>query len=396
VELTTADKQTDVGVIPSDWEVTTVGQEFEVQLGKMLDAARSRGVPKPYLGNRAVQWDRIDASDLPTVPLTRDEQEKFRLCKGDILVCEGGEVGRAAIWNAPIPECYYQKALHRLRPLNGYEPKLLIGVLRYLSERGRLANYVTQTSIAHLPREKLLTLPIPRPPGSEQRAIAGVLTDLDALLDGLTRLLAKKSDLKQAAMQQLLTGRTRLPGFGGAWMTRRLAGLCSLKSGEGITSVDINDSGVYPCYGGNGLRGYTSRFTHDGSFALIGRQGALCGNVVGVEGKFFASEHAVVVTASADVDIRWLTYALATMNLNQFSESSAQPGLSVSKIQLLDLSVPPTKTEQSAIATVLSDMDAGLAALEARHAKTQALKQAMMQALLTGRIRLASPEPAHA
>ena len=120
----------------------------------------------------------------------------------------------------------------------------------------------------------------------------------------------------------------------------------------------------------NGLRGYTSRFTHDGGFALIGRQGALCGNVPGVEGKFFASEHAVVVTPNSETDIRWLTYVLATMNLNRYSESSAQPGLSVSKIRMLEVRFPPTRTEQTAIAAVLSDMDAELSALEARRDKT--------------------------
>src|SRR5436309_15096841 len=106
-------KQTEAGVIPEEWEVSTVGQEFEVKLGKMLDAEKNVGVPKPYLGNKAVQWDRIDIRNLPTVPMSPADIEKFRLRKGDLLVCEGGEVGRAAIWDAPIEECYYQKALHR-------------------------------------------------------------------------------------------------------------------------------------------------------------------------------------------------------------------------------------------------------------------------------------------
>ena len=161
-----------------------------------------------------------------------------------------------------------------------------------------------------------------------------------------------------------------------------------MKSGEGITGADIDDFAMYPCYGGNGIRGYTSRFTHEGRFALIGRQGALCGNVVEVNGRFFASEHAVVVTPKLRTDIRWLAYVLGTMNLNQYSESSAQPGLSVSKILMLEVDVPPSKAEQAAIANVLSDMDAELSALESRRDKTLALKQAMMQELLTGRTRL--------
>ena len=381
-------KLTEVGVIPSDWDVSTVGHEFEVKLGKMLDAERNIGTPKPYLGNMAVQWDRIDTSELPTEPMSRADVEKYRLQKGDMLVCEGGEVGRCAIWDAPIEECYYQKALHRLRPLRGFDSRVMAALLRLWSDGGLLANYVTQTSIAHLPREKFTEVPMPVPPASEQRAIAAALSDMDALPAGLDRLIAKKRDLKQAAMQQLLTGQTRLPGFQGEWKTACLSALCGMKSGEAITSANIDDFSTCPCCGGNGLRGYTSRFTHEGRFALVGRQGALCENVVGVHGKFVASEHAVAVTPGPQTDIQWLTYVLATMSLNQYAESSAQPGLSVSKILMLDVRVPSTKAEQFAIAAVLSDMDAELTALQARRTKTHALKQAMMQELLTGKTRL--------
>ena len=125
-----------------------------------------------------------------------------------------------------------------------------------------------------------------------------------------------------------------------------------------------------------------------------GAKEQLCGNVVGVSGRFFASEHAVVVMALQQADIGWLTYVLREMRLNQYSESSAQPGLSVAKLLLLHAACPPTKTEQRAISTVLSDMDADIAALERRLDKTRALKQGMMQQLLTGSIRLPIPTDA--
>lgn len=161
-----------------------------------------------------------------------------------------------------------------------------------------------------------------------------------------------------------------------------------MKSGETITSADIGDTSPFPCHGGNGLRGFTNRFTHSGRFALIGRQGALCGNVVGVSGQFFASEHAVVVTAFPQTDILWLTFVLGGMRLNQYSESSAQPGLSVARLLLLDVAFPPTKAEQRAIATVLTDVDALIGSLEALIAKKRDIKRTAMQQLLTGRTRL--------
>jgi type I restriction enzyme S subunit len=173
------------------------------------------------------------------------------------------------------------------------------------------------------------------------------------------------------------------------WNVMSLTAVCSMKSGKSITSTSIDQSSVFPCYGGNGLRGFTSRFTHDGAYALIGRQGALCGNVLGVEGKFFASEHAIVVTALPSTEIRWLTLLLGKMNLNQYSESSAQPGLSVTKVQTLRIAVPPTLAEQSAIAKALSDVDMLINSLDQLIAKKRDIKQAAMQELLTGRKRLA-------
>jgi restriction endonuclease S subunit len=192
------------------WEESTVGREFDIQLGKMLDAERNVGVPKPFIGNKAVQWNRIDINDLPTVPMSRSDIDRFRLRKGDLVVCEGGEVGRAAIWNAPIEECYYQKALHRLRPVRGFDPRLMAALLRLWSDRGLLANYVTQTSIAHLPREKFLQIPLLVPSRDEQTAIADVLSDMDAELSALEARRDKTRLLKEAMMQELLTGRTRL------------------------------------------------------------------------------------------------------------------------------------------------------------------------------------------
>lgn len=172
------------------------------------------------------------------------------------------------------------------------------------------------------------------------------------------------------------------------WSIQKLSDLSYMKSGIGITEANIDGSGSYPCYGGNGLRGYASEYTHEGKFALIGRQGALCGNVTLVSGKFFASEHAVVVTPKTNTDIVFLSYVLKDLRLNQYSESSAQPGLSVNKVLEIECFVPNDETEQRCIAEALSDVDALLAALEKLIAKKRAIKQGAMQELLTGKRRL--------
>ncbi|HJQ31681.1 MAG TPA: restriction endonuclease subunit S [Pyrinomonadaceae bacterium] len=399
MELKPGYKQTEVGVIPEDWEV--------VPLGECLSTRPSYGINAPAVpfSDRLPVYIRItditsDGRFLPGEVVSVDSalSGNYYLKDGDIIFARtGASVGKSYRYNPKDGPLVYAGFLIRVQP---NAQKLLPAFAAAYVTTGNYWRWVRLMSMRSgqpgISGSEYSQLPIALPPLPEQRAIAEALSDMDELLSGLDRLIAKRRDLKQSAMQQLLTGQTRLPGFHGEWEIKSLAAICSMKSGEGITSADIDQFSAYPCYGGNGLRGFTSRFTHVGNYALIGRQGALCGNVYGIEGYFFASEHAIVVTAFATTDIRWLTYMLGTMNLNQYSESSAQPGLSVSKILKLDLVIPPTKDEQIAIAEVLSGMDAEIAALERRREKTHALKQAMMQELLTGRTRLVAAGASHA
>jgi type I restriction enzyme S subunit len=138
------------------------------------------------------------------------------------------------------------------------------------------------------------------------------------------------------------------------WQIKRLKDFSTMQSGESITSDEISDEAEYPVYGGNGMRGYFSLFTHEGTYVLIGRQGALCGNINYAHGKFWASEHAVVVTETKGYNFYWLGELLRIMDLNQYSQASAQPGLSVEKIIFLKVPVPPV-TEQLAIANYLDE-----------------------------------------
>jgi type I restriction enzyme, S subunit len=202
--------RTELGPLPTDWSLSTVGAQFEVQLGKMLDENKNTGEQKPYIGNRAVRWGTIELSELPLMRISPTELGRYRLRRGDLLVCEGGEVGRSAIWNAPIEACYYQKALHRLRRRSDYAPELMTAYLEFWSQSDRFQNYVTQTSIAHLPKEKFITMPLPTPRPVEQRAIATVLADIDAEITALDDKLAKVRAVKQGMMQVLLTGDVRL------------------------------------------------------------------------------------------------------------------------------------------------------------------------------------------
>ncbi|MBX9779269.1 MAG: restriction endonuclease subunit S [Chitinophagaceae bacterium] len=172
------------------------------------------------------------------------------------------------------------------------------------------------------------------------------------------------------------------------WEVKRLEEACShFKSGFGITSEQISESGIYPVYGGNGLRGFTESFTHEGDFLLIGRQGALCGNIQIVSDRVYISEHAIAVQTNNHNDLDYLAYKLEFKNLNRLSESSAQPGLAVEKLLRLKVEFPPLP-EQKAIAQVLSTADAAIHTTEKLIAQKELRKKWLMQNLLMGKMRM--------
>jgi type I restriction enzyme S subunit len=166
------------------------------------------------------------------------------------------------------------------------------------------------------------------------------------------------------------------------WEVLAIKRLASLQSGNGITAESISDEGDYPVYGGNGIRGFTDAFTHDGVYPIIGRQGALCGNVNYSKGKFWASEHAVVASPAHSLDARWLGETLRAMNLNQYSVSAAQPGLSVEVICNLLIPYPP-HCEQQAIASFLNRETTKIDALIAEQQRLIELLQEKRQAVIS-------------
>ena len=405
-------KWTEAGTIPQDWRTSRVGTEFVIQLGKMLDAAKNVGTPKPYIGNRSVQWGRIDLNDIATVPMTSSDLHRFRLRTGDLLVCEGGEIGRAAVWNDAVSECYYQKALHRLRPTRGYDVYLMMYLLQLWASTGYLANHVTQTSIAHLPKDKLELILLPVPSVEEQRAIAEALSDVDGLIGSLDSLIVKKHAIKQATMEQLLIGKTRLPGFSGEWQTITLGEISDIKNGSTpntqiaaywngqipwCTPTDITDTtGKYlfateRYITEEGLTSCAANLLPAGTLLLCSR--ATIGEIKIAALQICTNQGFKSLVCKNGVSNEFLYYLLITLKPKLIERAIGSTFLEIGKREVasLEVNLPPLE-EQRALAAVLSDMDAEIATLERRRDKTRTLKQGMMQQLLTGRTRLPTPE----
>lgn len=175
-------KKTDAGSFPAHWDVLPLGERYSVQLGKMMSPAAIKGGSQiPYMRNANVQWNRLDLSDVATMSFNEKERKKFSLRNGDILACEGRHVGKSVIWRDEIPGACYQKALHRLRPkdLQEDKPEWMLNCLRYYSMAGKLVGRTAETTIPHLPAERLREIVFPFPPIAEQEALCEKVVLLD-------------------------------------------------------------------------------------------------------------------------------------------------------------------------------------------------------------------------
>jgi type I restriction enzyme, S subunit len=169
-----------VSELPSGWTRALIQEVAEVKLGKMLDKLKNRGEPTPYLRNLNVRWAGFDLTDVALMPMTAIERASLQVRNGDIMVCEGGEPGRAAVWTGGETDLAFQKALMRLRSQCGVEPLYISNYLRHAAGDGTLAQRFTGTTIKHLPQSALSATPLPLPPTAEQQRIVAKLDTLTA------------------------------------------------------------------------------------------------------------------------------------------------------------------------------------------------------------------------
>jgi len=416
VELKPGYKTTEVGIIPDAWDVKQLGDCLAMRPSYGINAAAV-----PY-SDRLPTYVRItditeDGRFLPNprVSVHSELSHNYYLADGDIVFARtGASVGKSYVYNPNDGPLVYAGFLIRVRP---DQAKLLPAFAgAYVTTNGYW-RWVRQMSMRSgqpgINGHEYSQLPIPCPPLPEQRAIATASSDVDALLDGLNRLIAKKRDLKQAAMQQLLTGQTRLPGFHGEWEVKRLGELGTWKGG-------MTPSMRNPAYWHNGdipwissgdvksvlltntgfsitsaaVRLGTTTLVPAGSIVVVTRSGIL---------RKYLPISMTVVPMAINQDIKALVpatkfYAAFLLHTligheEKILARCMKSGTTVESIEFrwlkaFTVSMPSSIAEQMAIAAVLSDMDAELSALEARRNKTRDLKQAMMQELLTGRIRL--------
>lgn len=396
-------KQTDIGHIPIDWDPKALGLLVTITSGESPSLFRFgfSGVPyfkveqlnncSKYLGGEETEY--FISSPSKTVPagsvLFPKRGASIMLNKVRLLKADG----------------YMDTNMMALTPKEDLDSEYLYYTLCHMG----LASVADVTSIPQINNKHISPFPVPCPAIAEQRAIAEALSDVDELIGALEKLIAKKQAIKQAAMQQLLTGKTRLPGFSGKWETKRLGDVVDRFVGGGTPSranpaywgsevpwITVKDFATFDPFQSQesitklGLLNSATNLIPAGTLITSTRMALGRAVVYRVDVAINQDLKAMILTPEVTVEflLHWFTYY--GDRIDDLGSGSTVKGISVIELNHLPISLPDT-TEQNAIATVLSDMDTEIEELERRRDKARQIKQGMMQQLLTGRIRLVKP-----
>jgi len=256
-----------------------------------------------------------------------------------------------------------------------------------------VAKYTAKSSVDSVRRAMIADMEIPLPPLPEQRLIAETLSDTDALLSSLEKLIDKKRAIKQGALQELLTGKRRLEGFAREWIEKKVEDIANVYDNLRVPiTASLRKSGKTPYYGANGIQDFVEGYTHKGDFVLLAEDGAndLANYPVSyVSGEIWVNNHAHVIQGITSIaDTRFLAYAMRLVDFQSVLVGGTRAKLNGSVLRNIEVLMPIDIDEQTSIASILSDMDSELDALAYKLTKLRNIKQGMMSELLTGRIRL--------
>lgn len=377
-----------IGEIPEDWEVSRVKNFLSERTGGAWgDEKKNNANDIICLRIADFDYSRFkfnNSTELTIRNYNTDIIEKLLLKKDDILVEKSGggdktPVGRAVIFEKTY-KALFANFMDRLRVRNNISALFFLYVWTTYYDNKYMLPYVKQTTgIQNLDITSILSsVFFPLPPKSTQQRIASYLdkkcSKIEETIQNQQLVIEKLKAYKQSLITEAVTGKVKIVNgkacgeyesykksgidwietIPDTWCVCKIKYICTMQAGKTLSSEMISEKGLYPVYGGNGKRGFYTEYNTEGKYILIGRQGALCGNVHLVNGKFWATEHAVVTTPNRDVGINYLFYLLSSMNLNQYvSSTAAQPGLSVSTIINLKTIIIKSIDDQKSIVDYL-------------------------------------------
>ena len=395
-------KHTELGPIPQHWELRQWQYLLQENVTTNTDCKETHQLQFKYGDIVSKVNQEVDADTLKIISKYTKVQPNDIMINGLNLNYDfiSQRIGMVRT-NGIITSAYIS-----LRPTEEANPSYYNYLLKAMDAQKMFHGMGTGVRLT-LSYKELKNKYLPFPPLDEQEAMVAYLDEqtgkIDAAIEREQKMIDLLNERKQIIIQQAVTkglnpnapmkdsGIEWIGKIPEGWEVRKLKYIGKLQSGDTINSDYFTESG-YPVYGGNGFRGYTDRYTNDGDFVLIGRQGALCGNVNYASGKFFASEHAIVVHPKCrNENITWLGNAIKASNLNQYSQSAAQPGLAVSMIQNISYPFPPEEEREQIggyIAKVITEIDKATKPIEKLIFLLQERKQIIINEVVTGKIKV--------
>lgn len=381
-------KQTDVGVIPEDWSVS--------QLSNMTSIVTGNTPPTSDPKNYGDEYLFVGPGDLGNEKYISRASKKLskkgwalarKLPASSILfTCIGSTIGKSGIAAKNLAT---NQQINALITDPEHSSEFLYYALDAIAKRIR--GSASEQAVPLISKTEFGKELVAHPCKVEQERIATILSEFDILISCLDQFIAKKRDIQQAAMQQLLTGQSRLPGFVGEWKVKRLGEIANIKTGSKNNQDKIED-GEYPFYVRSATVERINSYSHDCEAILVPGEGGIGSIFHYINGRFDVHQRVYAITNfSDDVSGKYVHLYMSTRfgaHAMQNSVKATVDSLRLPTFLVFEVLLPPTKEEQVAIAGVLTDMNTELATLEARRDKARQIKQGMMQELLTGRIRL--------
>ncbi|QPC42728.1 restriction endonuclease subunit S [Kaustia mangrovi] len=362
-------KDTDAGSIPSDWNAAYVEDLATITTGGRNTQDRVEGGDYPFFV-RSQKVERINS---------------YSFDKEAVLTAGDG-VGTGKIFHYINGKFDAHQRVYVISDFSERISAYYFYLVFASNFYDRIMQMTAKSSVDSVRREMIARMAIALPSRIEQEAITEAVRDADALIDSLEQLIAKKRLVKQGAMQELLAGRRRLPGFDGEWHEAQLAKVAPLQRGFDLPNSRLED-GPFPVAYSNGVLNSHREYMVKGPGVVTGRSGTL-GRVFFIDNDFWPHNTTLWVTQFNGNDPKFIFYLYEFIGFARFASGSGVPTLNRNDAHAYRVKLPPTRNEQAAISTVLSDLDAELEALDTRLEKARQLKKGMMQELLTGRVRL--------
>lgn len=331
------------------WEKVKLGNVTDSCLGKMLDQNKNKGDYQPYLANVNVRWGEFDLEDLPLMKFEESEQERYELKYGDLVICEGGEPGRCAIWKEQIPNMKIQKALHRVRVHDCIDYRYLFYWFLLAGKTGELDQYFTGATIKHMPGQKLKEVVIDKPPLEIQHRIADILSAYDDLIENNQKQIKLLKEAAQRLYKEWFVDlhfpgheNTKIvDGVPEGWRRGLLKELISVNYGKDHKKVP--DDGNIPVYGSGGLMRKCNKSLFFGEAVLIPRKGSL-NNIMYVDETFWTVDTMFYATMKQPHTAVFVYFFVKAFDMYSMNIGAAVPSMTTKILDAMDVVIPDKET----------------------------------------------------